>query len=102
MLEIAGCAKVFENQFTSIVDLDLGPDGTLYVSELDEASWAAVEIFMAPTGGTANACDLASETCTEVAAGVPVHTALTVDKKGTIYATVDGLADGAGQVVALN
>ena len=52
------CTKVFDGGFTSIVDLDFGPDGTLYVSELDEASWAAVEIFNNPVGGTANACDL--------------------------------------------
>lgn len=96
-----GCTKAFDGGFTSIIDLDVGPDGTLYVSELDEASWAAVEIFGAPTGGTANACDLATTACAELASGVPVHTAITVDKKGTVHATRDGLTPGGGQVVAI-
>ncbi len=95
------CTKVFDGGFTSIVDLDFGPDGTLYVSELDEASWAAVEIFGNPLGGTANACDLTTLTCQEIATGVTEHTAVTVDKKGTVYATVDGLTPGAGQVIAI-
>ena len=95
------CAKVFDGGFTSIVDLDFGPDGTLYVSELDEASWAAVEIFDNPVGGTANACDLTTLTCQEIATGVTEHTALTVDKKGTVYATVNGLTPGAGQVITI-
>jgi hypothetical protein len=95
------CTKVFDGGFTSIVDLDFGPDGTLYVSELDEASWAAVEIFGNPVGGTANACDLTTLTCQEIATGVTEHTALTVDKKGTVYATVNGLTPGAGQVITL-
>ena len=95
------CTKVFDGGFTSIVDLDFGPDGTLYVSELDEASWAAVEIFNNPVGGTANACDLTTLTCQEIATDVPEHTALTVDKKGTVYATVNGLTPGAGQVITI-
>jgi hypothetical protein len=95
------CTKVFDGGFTSIVDLDFGPDGTLYVSELDEASWAAVEIFNNPVGGTANACDLTTLTCQEIATGVTAHTAVTVDKKGTVYATVNGLTPGAGQVITL-
>ncbi len=95
------CTEVFDGGFTSIVDLDFGPDGTLYVSELDEASWAAVEIFDNPIGGTANACDLATLTCQEIATDVPQHTALTVDKKGTVYATVNGLTPGAAQVITI-
>ena len=95
------CTKVFDGGFTSIVDLDFGPDGTLYVSELDEASWAAVEIFNNPVGGTANACDLTTLTCQEIATDVPQHTSLTVDKKGTVYATVNGLTPGAAQVITI-
>ena len=53
------CVMVLEG-FTSIIDLAFGPDGILYVAELDEASWTAVEIFQSPTGGTINSCDLAT------------------------------------------
>ena len=40
-------------------------------------------------------------TCQEIATDVPEHTALTVDKKGTVYATVNGLTPGAGQVITI-
>lgn len=86
------CVKVLDG-FTSIVDLTLGPDGMLYVSEFDEASWAAVEIFPSEAvGGTLNACDLASLSCTEVASGVPEHTSVAFDKAGTAWVTVNALS----------
>lgn len=93
------CTKVLDG-FTSIVDLTLGPDGMLYVSELDEASWAAVEIFTSEAvGGTLNACDVAALTCTEVATGVPQHTSVAFDKAGTAWVTINALS--APEVVPL-
>lgn len=94
----AACSKALDG-FTSIVDLALGPDGRLYVSEFDEASWAAVEIFGNVTGGTLNACDPATGVCEEVAAGVPEHTAVTFGKDGTPWVTIDALVPGGAQVV---
>lgn len=47
--------KVFDGGSTSIIDLVFGPDGDLYVAEMDELSWAAVEIFGAGAGGEVNA-----------------------------------------------
>ena len=64
------CVKVFDGGFTSIIDLAFGPDGLLYVTELDEGSWAAVEIFGAPQGGTINACSVRKGFCYEVAEDV--------------------------------
>jgi len=80
---------------TSIVDLNFGPDGTLYVVELDEASWAAVEIFQSPTGGTVDACDVSNGTCTEVAGGLIIPPAVAVDKQGNLSAAVEGLLPSA-------
>lgn len=74
-----GCTCALDG-FTSIVDLTLGPDGRQYVSELDERSWAAVEFSGLVTGGTLNACDLATATCEEVATGIPVHTSVTFER----------------------
>lgn len=81
------CQLVFEGGFTSIIDLAFGPDGNLYVAELDEASWAAVEIFRAPTGGTINSCDVDSLTCDEVATDIIELTAITFGKDGSLWAT---------------
>lgn len=93
------CSKPLDG-FTSIVDLALGPEGRLYVSELDEASWASVEIFGIVTGGTLNACDPVSGACEEVATGVPEHTAVTFGKDGTPWVTRNALVPGGAEVVA--
>jgi hypothetical protein len=59
---ISPACTVVADGFTSIVDLAFGEDGTLYVVELDEASWFAVEALPpgSAVGGTVNACDLAA------------------------------------------
>jgi hypothetical protein len=91
--------KVFDGGFTSVIDLAFGRDGLLYVTELDEASWAAVEIFGAPTGGTINACSVRKGFCYEVASDVPVPTAITFDKSGALWATRNALTPGGAEVV---
>jgi hypothetical protein len=97
----AACTVVADG-FTSIVDLTFGPDNTLYVVELDEASWAAVEFpFDGTLGGTVNACDLATWTCTEVAADLPMPMAATTDRRGTVYVAINALVPGAAEVIAL-
>jgi sugar lactone lactonase YvrE len=93
------CTKVFDGGFTSVIDLAFGPDGRLYVSEMDEASWAAVEIFGIVTGGTVNACDLDTLVCEEVATGVPIHTAIAFDRSGTLWAIRNALIPGSAEVV---
>jgi len=93
------CVKVFDGGFTSIIDLAFGPDGKLYVAELDEASWAAVEIFLDGVGGTINACDVKTMTCTEVATDMPILTAITFGRDGTLWATENALIPGLAEVV---
>ncbi len=94
------CTKVFDGGFTSIIDLAVGPDGDLLVAEMDEASWAAVEIFGTPTGGTVNACDVHAGTCNEIVTGIPELTAITVGKDDdTLWVTRNALVPGAAEVV---
>ncbi len=95
------CEKVLDG-FTSIVDLTFGPDGMLYVSEFDEASWAAVEIFGGGVGGTLNACDPGSGSCDEVATDVPMHTSVTFDKHGTPWVSANALVPGGAEVYPLD
>lgn len=105
----ANCAtstncSVVATGFTSIVDLTFGPDGTLYVVELDEASWAAVEFGLGGLGGTVNACDPSSPspwTCTVVATGLPMPIAATVDRRGTISVAINALVPGAARVIVV-
>ena len=95
------CVKVFDGGFTSIIDMAFGPDGLLYVAELDEGSWAAVEVFGAPTGGTINACSVRKGFCYEVAEDVPVLTAITFDRYGALWAIRHALEPGEGEVVKI-
>ena len=99
--------EVVADGFTSIVDLNFGPDGTLYVTEMDEASWASVEILQQVTGGTINACAWGSGsfplTCDEVETDEPLMmpTATTIGGDGKLYATVWSLVPGMADVVAV-
>jgi len=95
------CVKVFDGGFTSIIDLAFGPDGELYVAELDEASWAAVEIFGDGVGGTINACDLGALACGEAATGIPILTAITFGKDGSLWATENALIPPLAEVVQI-
>jgi hypothetical protein len=94
--------SVVADGFTSIVDLAFGPDGTLYVVELDEASWFAVEVLQAKAiGGTVNACDLAVGTCSVLRTGLTQPIAVTAGKRGEVFALIGSLVPGAAAVIEL-
>ncbi|MGH2382345.1 MAG: ScyD/ScyE family protein [Candidatus Limnocylindria bacterium] len=93
--------SVVADGFTSIVDLNFGPDGTLYVTELDEASWAAVEFGLGSLGGTVSACASATWTCSVVAGDLPMPMSATIAHDGRLYALLLGLVPGSAEVVRL-
>lgn len=95
------CEKVFDGGFTSIMDLAFGEDGTLYVAELDELSWFAVEFGGVGTGGTVNACDLTAPSCSVVAEGIPILTAITLERDETLWATKNALIPGLAEVIQI-
>jgi hypothetical protein len=101
-----GCSLAFDGGFTSIVDLTFGPDGTLYVTEIDEASFFAVELgflFGIPgllQGGTVDACDVDAHSCTELATDLTIPIATTIGRDGTVYALTEALLPSA-KVIAL-
>ena len=95
------CQVVFNGGFTSIIDLAFGPDGLLYVLELDEASWFAVEVLNTPTTGTINACDVATLACVELRTGLASPTAITFGKDGKLWSTEYALAPSLARVVEI-
>jgi hypothetical protein len=96
------CVKVFDGGFTSIIDLRFDNNGTLHVVELDENSWFALELDSSKlAGGTINACDLSATSCTERASGIPILTAITFGKDGTLWATKNALVPGSATVVEI-
>jgi len=92
--------EVFADGFTSIIDLAMGPDGTLYVAEFDEASWLAAE-FGQGVGGSVNACDTSTGACAQIATGLPLLTAVTVGKDGQVSVVINGLIPGAAAIHTL-
>jgi hypothetical protein len=95
--------KVVASGFTSIIDLKFDSDGrTLYVVELDEASWFAIEgPFGGAVGGTVNACRVKTGACTKLASGLTMPIAVTEGKNGQIFGLVNALIPGAAAVVPL-
>jgi hypothetical protein len=92
--------QVVADGFTSVIDLTFGPNGTLYVVELDEASWLAMENGQG-VGGSVNACNPNTWSCHQVATGLFMVTSATVAKNGTVYVVTNALIPGAASVSAL-
>ena len=107
------CVKVFEGGFTSIIDMEFTPHGKLLVAEMDEASWAAVEIFGDGVGGTINKCDVEAKKCEEVATEIPQLTAIALKghkhnptltdhrHRVKLFATKNSLIPNMGEVIRI-
>jgi hypothetical protein len=99
----AECTEVL-NGLTSIVDLEFGPDGTLYVVELDADGWFATETpagIVPSSGGTVQACDVWAGTCSPIATGLDLPAAVAIDAHGTVWVGVNESIPGAAHVMAL-
>jgi hypothetical protein len=96
-----GPCTLVADGFTSIVDLTFGSDGTAYVTELDEASWFAVEFATdGMVGGTVNTCDPTTWVCTEAATGLTMPMAVAINDDGP-FVVVSALVPGETAVVPL-
>ncbi|MEJ2540174.1 MAG: ScyD/ScyE family protein [Gemmatimonadota bacterium] len=73
------CEVAFDG-FTSIVDVEVGPDGNVYVLELDEAGWFPATALGAATNGTLNRCDPSSGICDVVTSELFLPNAVAFDK----------------------
>ncbi|MDX1640034.1 MAG: ScyD/ScyE family protein [Balneolaceae bacterium] len=91
------CSKVFDGGFTSVIDMAFGPDGYLYVAEFDDKSWFAAE-NQAGVGGTINKCNVETTSCSEVATGIPLLTAITFGTDGSLWAVKNALVPGMAEV----
>lgn len=93
----AGCGsspdteKLFDGGFTSIIDMRFCADGKLYVAELDELSWFAVEVLGGGAGGRISSIDLETMEVTVIASGIPGLTGITFGKDGKLWATQNAL-----------
>lgn len=73
---------------TSVVDVEFGSDGRLYVVEMDASGWAAAAVpglGLEPTGGTIQACDVGAGACELIESGIATPGAITFDKHGELW-----------------
>jgi hypothetical protein len=92
------CQIVFDD-FTSIIDLRWF-QGTLYVEQIDDQSFLAVELEQ-PTTGSVWACDVTSHECEKVAGGKPIMTAIAFRRNGSMWGTINALIPGQADVIRL-
>ena len=92
--------RVVADGFTSIIDLRFGPGGALYVIELDEESWLAMESGQG-AGGSVNRCNSSTWVCTQVATGLPMLTSAVVDDNGTVWVVTNALNPATVDISAL-
>lgn len=91
--------SVVASGFTSIIDLAFGPDGKLYVAQLDDASWRAVEEG-GSVGGSVHACNIATGACQTVVSHVPILTSIAF-RGATLWGSIWALVPGQADVVPL-
>jgi hypothetical protein len=85
--------SVIADDLTAIIDLQFGPDGRLYVAQLDDAGLLAFEGGTG-VGGSIRACDVATGDCDVVASGIQMLTAIAFRGR-TIWHTVWSLVPEA-------
>jgi len=91
--------SVVATGLTSIIDLAVGPDGKLYVAQLDDASWRAVEEG-GGVGGSVHACDIATSSCQTVVSHVPILTSIAF-RGSTLWGATWALVPGQADVIPL-
>ena len=88
------CTEVVSG-LTSVVDVAFGPDGMLYVAELDAASWLS-PFSESSEGGTIQRCDVDTGSCELVEQADGFVGALAFDADGTLWTVVNTNIFGAG------
>jgi glucose/arabinose dehydrogenase len=82
---------IFLTGFKTVIDLDFGPDGSLYVLE-----HASGPVFF---GGPGRVIRVAPDgTRIDAVTGLTRPTSVAVDRDGTIYVTNRGISVGIGEV----
>lgn len=77
--------EVVISGLTSVIDVEFGSDGMLYVVEYDANGWfGALELGMG-VGGTIKSCDVNSGMCGIVEGGLTLPGAITFDKWGNLW-----------------
>ena len=79
------CTVAFDG-LTSVIDLEFGPDGFLYVVEMDANGWFEAAVLGSPAGGRIQRCDVGTGACSplEPKPLLPLG-AIAFDRSGTAW-----------------
>lgn len=94
----AACVEVVSG-LTSILDVEFGPDGFLYVVEMDANGWLAATTGDA-IGGTVQRCDVETGACTTLEDGLALPGAITFDRRGTLWLLESGIVAPTVRAIA--
>jgi hypothetical protein len=86
------CRVAFSG-FTSIIDLEFGPDDRLHVVEYDLDGWFAAAVLGSPSSGAIHACDVTTGECMTRAEGLFMPAAITFDRWGGLWVLENHLAE---------
>lgn len=89
------CQLVFDD-FTSIIDLRWFR-GRLYVAQIDDASWFAMENGVG-IGGSVHSCNVATHSCRTVVSDKPMLTSITFRRNGSMWGITNALTPQADVV----
>jgi hypothetical protein len=93
----SSACSIVRDDFTAIIDLQFGPDGRLYVAQLEDAGVGAIEGMGTPVGGSVHACDVSTGDCDEIVAGLPLLTAIAFHE-GELWGAILALTPDADVV----
>ena len=91
--------SVVVSGLTAIIDLQFGPDGRLYVAQIDDAGVGALE-GGGGSGGSVHACNVTTGACSTVVSGIPILTAIAF-RGGVLWGAILALVPGQADVVPL-
>jgi hypothetical protein len=94
-----GTFSIYAQGFTNVLDLEFGPDGSLYVLEVATNSLVSGD----PTGAVKRVAPGGASTTTVLSEGLVLPTALAIDgARGFLYVTNRGTSGSQGQVLRLS
>jgi hypothetical protein len=95
----SSACSVVATGLTAIIDMQFGPDGKLYVAQIEDEGVGALE-GGGGVGGSVHACDVTTGTCQTVVSGIPILTSIAF-RGNTLWGAILSLVPGQADVVPL-
>ena len=95
----SSACSVVATGLTAIIDMQFGPDGKLYVAQIEDEGVGALE-GGGGVGGSVHACSVTTGVCQTVVSGIPILTSIAF-RGSTLWGAILSLVPGQADVVPL-